>query len=210
MAWDKTLPADASKLRLSAGYIRANWTALENGDVPYVKLKLAEQAANPTRANDTGWLFTKQASSQTELYYEDDRNPALVTQISNNGGIGATSQILYGSAVITSGSYQNTQNAFISAWGSVDSSGNLTAGFGVTSARNSTGLYTITFTSALSGANNYGVCATAYEDPGPNHNRVAMCTVRNAANFRIRTQRTDQSGGSFEDCAFMFVVFGGR
>jgi hypothetical protein len=85
MPWNTTLPADASKLRLSAGYIRANWTALENGDVPYVKLQLAEQGSNPTRANDTGWLFTKQASSQTELYYEDDRNPALVTQITSAG-----------------------------------------------------------------------------------------------------------------------------
>lgn len=208
MTWDPSKPADNTKIRLAPGLIRVNWNAIEQGGVPYDMLQLQEQAGNPTRAANTGWLYSKEVSSQTECFYEDDRNPAKVIQITNNGGIGTTSQILYGSAVITSGTYQNTQNAFCSAWGVVTSAGALTTGFGVSVVRNSTGLYTVTITTALSSAN-YAVVATCIDTTSPNHNRVAMLVTRNAGNFQIRTQRIDQSG-SFEDCGFMFAVFGGR
>lgn len=40
MAWNKDLPADSSKLRLSAGYIRDNWYALEDALGASLKLGL--------------------------------------------------------------------------------------------------------------------------------------------------------------------------
>lgn len=210
MAWNKNLPADASKLRLSAGIIRANWDALETGGVPYDYLQLQEQAVNPTRQNNTGWIFSKDPGSGfTEFYYEDDRNPAIVTRLTNNGGIGALGQLIYGSAIVTSGTYQNTQNAFCSAWARVNSAGTLLSGFGVTSSRISTGLYEITFISALSHSN-YSVVATTFDNTTPDHNRVAMMVTQAVGSFRLRMQRIDQSGGNTIDVGFSVAVFGGR
>lgn len=207
MTWDPSKPADNTKLRLAPGLIRVNWNAIEQGGVPYDKLQLQEQATNPTRANNTGWLYTKEISSQTELFYEDDRNPAKVIQLSNNGGIGNTNQALYGSAVITSGTYQNTQNAFISAWAVVASNGALTAGFGLTSAQNATGDYTLTFSSAASSAN-YGVSGTVFTTA--TRARVLYCYAKVAGSFSVRTQAINASAGDYEDNAFMVVVYGGR
>ncbi len=208
MAWDTTFPTNATKIRLLPSGVQGNWTAIQNGDVPYVKLRLTS-TINPTRDNSYGWVFGKNPGTGViELFYEDNQNPAKVIQLTNNGGIGTTTQFLYGSAIITSGSYQNTQNAFCSAWGVVTDTGVLTTGFGVTVTYISTGLYQVNITSALSSAN-YSVVATCIDTTSPNHNRTAMLVTRNAGNFRIRTQRIDQSG-SFVDCGFMFAVFGGR
>lgn len=209
MTWDPSKPADTTKLRLAPGLIRVNWNALQQGGVPYVKLQLAEQGSNPTRADNTGWLYTKEVSSQTELFYEDDRNPAKVIQLTNNGGIGVTTQLLYGSAVITSGTYQNTQNAFCSAWARVDSSGSLIDAYGINaSSRPGTGQYTVTFSPALT-SSTYCIVATARETSGPDHNRVAMITATSTTSASIRIQRVDQDG-SFENCSFYVAVFGGR
>lgn len=208
MAWDKTLPANSSKLRVSAGYIRDNWNAIQTGGVPYDKLKLKLQAANPTREATYGWSFTKDpGTGYAELYYLDDRNPASVIQLTNNGGIGATTQLLYGSAVITSGAYQNTQNAFCSAWALVASNGTLTEGFGLTSAKNSAGDYTLTITTPLS-SSNYAIVGTVFSTS--TRARVLYNYSKAAGNFSVRTQAINASAGDYEDNAFMVTVYGGR
>lgn len=213
MGWQPSLPANATKIRLSPAIFQANWNALETGTVPYDALRLQAQAAAPARVAGHGFVYGKDPGTGiTELHYEDDQNPSVNTQLTTStatAGIGALGQLIYGSAVITSGTYQNTQNAFCSAWGNVDSAGSLTAGFGVTATRISTGLYRIAFNVALSSAA-YSICATPVDTSSPNHNRTAMVVVQAAGNFRVRLQRIDQSGGSFEDCGFTFAVFGGR
>jgi len=70
MAWDKTQPTTATKLRLVPSVITPNWDALENGDVPYVKLRLAEQASNPSNVANVAYLYSKEdaATGFTELF----------------------------------------------------------------------------------------------------------------------------------------------
>lgn len=210
MAWQPSLPGDDTKLRTSQGYVRGNWLALETGGVPFDMLKLENQGGDPTRESGFGWVYAKTVASYRELYYEDDRNAASVIQLTNNGGIGATTQILYGSAVITTGTYQNTQNSFCSAWARVDSSGSLTAGYNVSStSKSSTGTYVVNFSPVLS-STNYCIVATPRDTASPTHNRVAMVTGQAVGSCTIRIQRINQGSNDFEDTSFYIAVFGGR
>lgn len=91
MVWDRSQPTDNTKLRLAPGVIRPNWDALETGGVPFDMLRLEEQAGNPTRVDNRGFIFAKQGSSGfTELYYLNDNNPADVTQLTS----GAVAQLV--------------------------------------------------------------------------------------------------------------------
>lgn len=148
MAWNKNLPADATKLRLSAGIIRSNWDAIETGLVPYAKLKLARQAANPTRQNNFGWIFTKNPGTGfSELYYEDDRNPASVIQLTSAGVLGSSSTAILTTGITFSGKTQvNNQTAIVSAWAQCQGTASGFAGFAYNIAscnRTATGEYTI-------------------------------------------------------------------
>lgn len=208
MTWTPSLPTDNTKLRISPGQIRANWNAIEVGAVPYDTLQLQEQAVAPTRQNNTGWLYGKEVASQTELFYEDDRNASLNTQLTNNGGIGQTTQLIYGSAIITAGTYQNTQNAFCSAWAIVAANGTLTSGFGLTSALvgGQDSIYQLTFSVNAASAN-FAVGATALHTAG--NPRIAHYNTPLVTGFKIEI--VNQTGSQISGGApFSVWVFGAR
>jgi len=211
MAWNLNTPTNATKIRLDPSILQAQWNAIETGGVPYDTLRLQLQGAAPARVNGHGFIYALDPGTGfSEMYYEDDRNPSVNTQLTNNSadptpGIGATSQLLYGSAVVTSGTYQNTQNAFCSAWGIVEANGSLGTNFGIASVTVAASIYTVTFTSALSSAN-YAVNVTCFTTES--NNRVASITEQLAASFKVRIQRIDSSNTTTSK--FMFSVFGGR
>ena len=156
MTWDPSKPADNTKLRLAPGLIRTNWNAIEQGGVPYDYLQLQEQGANPTRADNTGWLYSKQGSSgQSELFYQDDSATAKVIQLTSVGGIGNTNMIHYAQSISFNGVYQNNQTAMITAWGkTVQTGGMAYNGLNLpTMTSGGTGLYSFTTASVFNNAN---------------------------------------------------------
>lgn len=56
----------------------------------YSNVRMAEQTANPTLVSNKGFLFTKEVSSITELYYMDDAGQ--VTQLTSSGKLNDTVQ----------------------------------------------------------------------------------------------------------------------
>lgn len=70
MAWDKTLPADTTELRLGPGYIRDNWDAIETADTSLLLtgVNLDEQAGDLSLNASTYRLFAKSANGNTELF----------------------------------------------------------------------------------------------------------------------------------------------
>ena len=83
-AWDETLPTDAEDAKDGASRIRNfkidvservevdHSFAGDANDGAHKKVTLLEQAANPTNAANTGFLYTKDVSGATELFYEDE------------------------------------------------------------------------------------------------------------------------------------------
>lgn len=216
MAWNKDLPADASKLRLSAGYIRANWTGIENGDVPYVYLRLAEQVVDPTRLNDRGWLFAKQDDSQTELFYMDDRNPAKVTQLVQNQRLGIPTQGVNASNLIMdSTSFAYAKNQMITAMGHVTSGGNLSFGVNIDSAALlvNPGQYTIDVTADALLTSNYLVIVTGNR-VGVGNTRVPMVVSKPApvvaTATTIQIQMVAPNSDNDTNSSFDVIIIGGR
>ena len=216
MAWNKDQPQNSTKLRLSAAIIRANWAAIETGGVPYDYLKLSEQLADPTRVDDYGWLFTKEEDSQTELFYMDDRNPAVVTQITKNGKIGLPTQGIWASTIQmddTTPAFTFGINQMIIAMGHVTSAGTLTHGINIDSAaRTAAGRYTVTITADALITSNYLVMVTT--------NRVGAGNVRNpivigkpapvAATATAILIETVSSSDNDTDSSFDIIIIGGR
>ena len=92
MAWDKTLPASSTLISASDALIRANWSAIQSGDVTSTeKVRLDERvalslSANPTEGGaDRGYLYCTNVNSKGELHYLDEDSTAV--QLTNAGKI---------------------------------------------------------------------------------------------------------------------------
>jgi len=105
MAWDKSKPADAVRITTGTSGIRDNFDAIETTidvdhttmadpaaatDGEHKKVTLNELASDPTRADDKGFLYTKNVSGATELFYEDAAGSGAagnVVQITDAGNL---------------------------------------------------------------------------------------------------------------------------
>lgn len=207
MTWDKTLPASNSKISSAPGQITANWTAIEDGTVPYQKLHLDNLGGDPTPASGFGDVYGNLDGSYIELFYENDN--ADIIQLTSEGKIGTTSQAYLFDTLSHDGTTTYNEDNFITLWGQVSSAGALVNGTGFTPSRTAAGNYKITFSTAFSDTN-YSVVATAFQNPKPNRFRICMVVEQTSTYCVINTQRNDQTGGSLEDCGFNFMIAGGR
>lgn len=216
MVWNKTLPADSSPFRISAGLIRANWDAIETGGVPYDYLQLSEQVANPTRADNIGWLYTKESASQTELFYEDDRNPASVIQLTSNGRLGSSStNIIVNTITIGSSSTQFTANQVIVAHCTVNGAGVLVNGYNVTAATRLTdpGRYQITVAADVLKNINYRVIAQAFDLTSASGRYASVHSKPTpivATPVDILINITGSNATTFHNEQFDVIIVGGR
>ncbi len=81
MPWDINEPQNNTKLRLAPALLRTNFAAVEQGGVPFDYLSVSEQAGNPSRADNFGQIYSKESGGRTELFYQNDANPAVVKQL---------------------------------------------------------------------------------------------------------------------------------
>jgi len=214
--WTTTLPQGTTKIRIAPTILQQRWSNIQQGEVPCTKWQLERRAGNPGAIANSGLIFTKDGGAGwSELYYKDDQGSAKTTQLTTDGGIGQSSQAVYGRTYVTLKSdnvttVTNTQDGFCSAWGLVTGAGALVQSYGIASAtRTAAGEYTVTFTTAFASGADYIVVATAFDNSG-SHNRVAMVRSQTGASFRVLTSSTAGSSGSYVDVQWQFAVFGGR
>lgn len=103
--WDPTQPLTTTKLRLVPSVITPNWDAIEDGDVPHVKVRLAEQAGNPTQEANRAFLYAK----------EDPTNGYTETfAINSNGNV---VQLTRGVPTISASGYVYLPGGVLMQWG---------------------------------------------------------------------------------------------
>lgn len=114
--WDPAAPALADDIASDLGKMRDNFaiigTAWSGDHEPlatngtdsqkHLKLTMPALAADPARADSTGFLYTKNSGGgvlDTDLYYQDSANLARVVQLTKGGkSIGAESVWAFGNA----------------------------------------------------------------------------------------------------------------
>lgn len=215
MAWDKTLPANSTKIRNYPTVLTDNFSAVEEGDITlkHWQVNFIERNAvpgapppanDPTRADDTMILFSKQdGSGNTELFLMDDNSPANIIQLSENGSFGSASTAFSMDRFsFDSGTTTFNENNVINAHGRFNSGGTAIYVNACTVAKAGTGRYNVTFSTPRSNVN-YAVTANT-DDTG--NSRV--CKIGNVTvnGFQIHVVQKD---GNSRDIGCHFMVVGG-
>lgn len=219
MAWNKNLPENATKIRLDPSILQANWEAIETGGVPYDYLQLSSQSSDPTRADDTGWLYTKDPGDGIqELFYQDDQDTAKIIQMTQNGSIGSTSTQVNASQITfntTSGEALNyVDGQFVTAYGYISAAGALSKEKNLENAsRISTGVFQFNVTAGVLLNDNFIICATARDDTasgsalrGVEVVSVATVVIANPTTIQVQVRKND----SKVDISFYVMICGGR
>jgi hypothetical protein len=204
MAFSPSLPADDAKIRDFPQQMRDNFTAIDNGDTSFApdKLNLSVQGANPTLLDNAVILYSKDSSSESALYLKNDADDVI--QMTDQEYLGGASQKMKAASIrFGSGTVDNAQTNMVTAWARFNSGGTLSAGYRITTSRDSQGIYSIAFSPALSNTN-YAVAATAESnDVKPETATVYSKTVNG---FKIQIKDIAED---FKDRACMVIVCGG-
>lgn len=217
MAWNRTLPANNSKIRLSPSYIRDNWDAIETGLVPFDFLQLQQQAADPATTATTGWLFSKNSAGVTELFYKDPS--ANVIQMTSVGRIGSsTTNVIFNDAQFTrftlDGTYYYTALSLITAKGTVHGDGSVSQGDGITCTRTGAGFYTVIVAAGRLQNSKYQAAMTSFQSDTGAHttilNIVQAPNVNPALPTNILVEVVKRDGGTHIDAGFDVIIVGGR
>lgn len=229
MAWDKTLPNNATKIRNYPSVLTQNWEAIEEGDITLQQwqINLIERNAvpgpissDPSREDDVMILYSKQdASAETESFILDDRNPANVIQITEDGYLGSLTQQVSASNVrfdapIAPATYQAEYgiNQMLTAYGRFNSAGTLASGFNMAGAAKAGNTYTVTVAADVLLNSNYILLLTS-STPDDSSERVINYISKGVPAAGVATTITlaiTSGSGSSRSQAFQVVVIGGR
>jgi len=217
MTWNAALPGTTEKIRSLSSVITPNWQAIERGsDLPVGvggmlqmrSVQLSDRSAvadsgDPTSNVGTHYLYSKEdAGAVQEAFMRD--SAGLIIQITNGGKIGATDVNFEMDSVSFDGTRTYNENNVVSAWGYVASNA-LSYGNGVGSVVNdSTGKYTINFTSGRLTTTNYAVVGMT---TGIGRVSWGASLVKTTAAFAIELSN---SSGALGDADFFFQVVGGQ
>lgn len=226
MAFDKTLPANRTKIRNYPNILTGNFAGIQTGDSTFKvwQLNFADRdlvdgapppAQDPVSIADTMIVYSKQnGDGETDLFIRDDRGSPNTVELTTNGSLGGPSTPVQALTIsFDGGTFTNNQNAMCTAWASVVVSGmsiSSQTGYGITFSRNGTGEYTGTFTASQVTNANYAVVGTAYSSSGGGEFTVLSIdasTTPTTTSFDIVIRK---DGNSSRDRSFMIAVFGGR
>jgi len=200
MAFDKDKPGNNDKLKNSAGDLRDNFTAIQEGEVQHEAVQLTRQGADPapTTATNAGYFYGLEktqddgSTTSTEAHWQDE--DGNVTQL-------------------TSGGVSPLPKAF----GVIDSTGALVAGTGYNvdsgnTSKISTGLYKVSFNQTISGSpTDYVILFTSFavstsaSDAATYAVSGAAGKTPTASNFHVQIKGAD--GSSMSNAKFGFVVY---
>ncbi|CAB4166785.1 hypothetical protein UFOVP844_53 [uncultured Caudovirales phage] len=214
MVWLKDEPTTATKISQLATVITNNQNGIQNGEVPFVNLRLTD-ASNPARNDNFSWLFGKDpGTSLIELFFEDNDNPAHVIQMTSGGNLGSSTTNILASQISFNSTFSNNQDSFITAWGvfpASNSPGPIAPSYGKNIAgrtRSSTGVYTIDTNNIFSNAN-VGVMLTVFSaSNNPQGINLTGVPTFVGGVVTIPIDIRDRSG-SHDDLAFHIAIMGG-
>lgn len=223
MAYDKNLPTDQTKLRNYPTVLTDNFIAIEEGDITlqHWQINMVERNSvpgpipnDPTREDDVMILYSKQDSSgETEAFILDDRNPANVIQLTQDGRLGDFSQGISASSIIMDDTNVSFGiNQMITATATVASNGSLVNGVNISaSARSATGTYTVTVDADVLLNVNYRVIGMV-DNQTTDDLRVLQVKVKPTpvgGNTTVIPLRLNGTAGLADD-RFDIIIVGGR
>ena len=214
MAWNKLLPANSTKIRLEPTVLQANWAAIEAGGVPYDSLRLEGQAVAPTRVALHGFLYSRDpGDGVVELFYEDDQNPAVSTQLTTEGKLGSTSTQLLTSGISYDDSLFLTASNFVIARAQITSAAAVQYNDGISSCTSSgTGQYTVKVDAGRLLTDNYTIIVSSFTSGGSHTvvNIISRTAVNPIAITQIEIETVLRSNGSLANTSFFIAIVGGR
>lgn len=117
MVWLKDEPTTATKISQLATILTNNQNGIQNGEVPFVNLRLTS-SSDPARNDNYSWVYGKDpGTSLIELFFEDNDNPAHVIQLTSGGNLGSVTTPLIGSQIALSSSLNYFDGQFVTAYG---------------------------------------------------------------------------------------------
>ncbi len=222
MAFDKDKPAATTSLRASNPEMLANNSALEtalganhefstggSNTGNHESIVLIEAANLGTGATGLPILGAQTTGGKAELTFTDeDDNDIQITSAGNilSASLDSKDEDDMSSDSATHTATQQSIKAYVDvlavkAWGNVGSNGVLDDGFNVSTAKASTGTYTITFDVNFT-STDYAITPS----------RIATAGSAHASNFSqgVCTISTRDSAGSLVDSAFTFIAIGNQ
>lgn len=220
MAWDKTLPANATKIRNYPTVLTDNFSAVEEGDDSLLlwKINLYERNAipsapptDPARIDDTFQLYGKNdsTSGEVELFGIDAVNPANVIQMTQDGCLGSYNTCIRASEInIGPGPWPVQPGLTAVGWGMTTKAGVLTAGYNIaTVSKTNNTTFNYTFTTALDNANFVVICNVDNgEVTGTISGISGVAVIANKATTGFTINITNAAPASN---AHNFAIFGG-
>lgn len=218
MSWDVSRPADADRIRISAGLIRNNFGAIFAGTVALQRLSLVSVGSFPALAGASRlYGYTNANSGQVEI--QAVNTAGAIVKLTEGGRIGAIGQsAIFGALQCTSLKFDNLTPALtygssnlVIARGTVSSLGVISMALNMTSSQFATGKYTLTIPAGVMTSNSYQVMI----QPLANSNSVFANLITkpaiNALNPTVITLKIiPRTGGGEVDGAFDAMIIGGR
>lgn len=217
MVWNPSRPADSDRIRLSAGLLRDNFQAIEDGNVPYTTISLEQQASFPPLANHNRlYGYLNATSGNTELMSVN--NAGQIVYLTEGGLLGASNQNGRFSSIWTSnlsfdGLYPYSGQLMVTARGTISLSGLISSNYNLTVSKTGTGQYTLTIPAGVMNFNSYQVILTPQYLGGGNTALpylVTKPTINPANPTLINIETRSVISGNRFDNAFEVIIVGGR
>jgi len=222
--WNKNAITSTTKIREAGALHQANYNAIEEGDDTlkvekwnFTNRDTAGLATPPTRVDNTMQFFAQDNDdTKTDLYVIDDRNPANVIELTENGKLGGRSQSFVigdfsfgtntttydaGNIIKARGTFDTTNTTI-----SFDNGDNMAAGV-----RISKGKFTVTVNAdVLDDATDYQVMVTPHSSSGSARSASIISKGVVAAGNPVTIQVGIYEGSNLYDTeSFDIIVMGG-
>jgi hypothetical protein len=208
--FDGSQPANDSKIRDFPSLVRDNFNAIIEGNstAALTKATLAVQGGDPTLITDKLIVFAKDSNSESALFVKNDADDTL--QLTDQEYLGGASQKIKAASIrFGAGTVDNNQNAMVTAWGRIATSGSVSAAYNMTSSKvtNSPSpldyYYQVTFVTPMANANYAAIVTAESNDVKPETATVYSKTING---FRIQIKDTVED---FKLRACNVIVCGG-
>jgi hypothetical protein len=209
VAFDKSLPADTTKIRNLGVVIRPNWVAIEEADSSFKPYAINLQsrtalivANDPATIAGSSIMYVKDDSAGNPEAFAKDGSGNII-QMTVGGRLGGTttnatiSGLRFGTSTVAYGI-----NNIVSASLRWNSAGAAISSFGCTVVRSAVGFYTVTLTTARTNTN-YWPVACAFDE---GNSRAAKVNILSTTQFTVRI--TNDDGVSRDTGGFCHVVGG--
>lgn len=216
MVWNASKPADSDRIRLSAGLLRENFQAIEDGTVPYTTLSLEQQASFPALAGHNR-LYSYLNADSGKIELKSVNNTGQAVNITEGAYLGTRNTLGRFSAIQTGnisfdGVFVYAGGNMVISRGTVAAAGGLSMSINIASAtKTGTGQYDIVIPAGVLEVNSYQVNTQVLFFNTPVAGIVVSKGVVNPAlSTLIQVETRFQTSNTRVDATFDIIIVGGR